>query len=303
MSRNSQLAMLPLSKVIFAVVVWGISFIATKIALQDVSPITVIWLRFALGVLVLGYVVLLRGQFKLPSLKDSLYFALLGFIGITYHQWLQSTGLVTAQASTTAWIVSTTPIFIAILGWFILKESLNWFQIMGIGLASIGVLIVVSGGEVTALRFDQLFESGNRLILISAPNWAIFSVLSRHGLKKYPPSHMMFFVMCFGWVLMGIPFLMGLGFAEIGKLTGQGWTSVLFLGIACSGIAYVFWYDGLQALPASQVGAMLYFEPIVTVAVAAIILREPFFVTSLLGGLSILLGVYWVEHAGNFPRA
>ncbi|MEN8171276.1 MAG: DMT family transporter [Chloroflexota bacterium] len=251
MSRNSQLAMLPLSKVIFAVVVWGISFIATKIALQDVSPITVIWLRFALGVLVLGYVVLLRGQFKLPSLKDSLYFALLGFIGITYHQWLQSTGLVTAQASTTAWIVSTTPIFIAILGWFILKESLNWFQIMGIGLASIGVLIVVSGGEVTALRFDQLFESGNRLILISAPNWAIFSVLSRHGLKKYPPSHMMFFVMCFGWVLMGIPFLMGLGFAEIGKLTGQGWTSVLFLGIACSGIAYVFWYDGLQALPAS----------------------------------------------------
>ncbi|MEN8171275.1 MAG: hypothetical protein ABFS03_00180 [Chloroflexota bacterium] len=48
---------------------------------------------------------------------------------------------------------------------------------------------------------------------------------------------------------------------------------------------------------------MLYFEPIVTVAVAAIILREPFFVTSLLGGLSILLGVYWVEHAGNFPRA
>jgi len=235
MSRKNQFAILPLAKVIFAVVVWGASFIATKIALQDISPVTVIWLRFTMGVLILGAAVFVRGQFRWPSWNYNAYFILLGFIGITYHQWLQSTGLVTAQASTTAWIVSTTPIFIAVLGWLVLKERVNWIQIAGIVLASIGVLIVITGGKLTALRIDQILEPGNRLIMLSAPNWAVFSVLSRRGLKKHPAARMMFFVMVYGWLMIGIPFFAGPGFSELGLLTKQGWLGILFLGIACSG--------------------------------------------------------------------
>ena len=73
----------------------------------------------------------LRRQFSLPRPKDWPYFALLGFLGITFHQWLQSTGLVTSQATTTGWIVASMPIFIAILGWLVLKEKLNWLQALG----------------------------------------------------------------------------------------------------------------------------------------------------------------------------
>jgi drug/metabolite transporter (DMT)-like permease len=144
MPSNKQFAFIPLAKVLFAVVVWGASFIATKVALQDVSPITVVWLRFAIGLLILGITLFVRRQFLWPTWKDCAYFALLGFIGITFHQWLQSTGLVTAKASTTAWIVATTPIFIAILGWIILNERMNFLQILGIVLASLGVVLVVS---------------------------------------------------------------------------------------------------------------------------------------------------------------
>src|SRR6185503_7084829 len=100
-------------KALFAVTVWGASFVATKIALQYGSPTTVVWLRFALGVLILGFAVGLSKQFSLPLGKDWGYFALLGFLGITFHQWLQSTGLVTAQATTTGWIIASTPIFMA----------------------------------------------------------------------------------------------------------------------------------------------------------------------------------------------
>jgi drug/metabolite transporter (DMT)-like permease len=114
---------------------------------------------------------------------------------------------------------------------------------------------------------------------------------------------MMFFVMSFGWVFTTIPFISGSGFSEIGALTVSGWLSILFLGIACSGLAYVFWYDGLQAVSASQVGVMLYIEPIIAVAVAAIILGEPILFTSVLGGLGIIVGVYWVERAGKNLQA
>jgi drug/metabolite transporter (DMT)-like permease len=70
---------------------------------------------------------------------------------------------------------------------------------------------------------------------------------------------------------------------------------VTFLGVACSGIAYVFWYDALRVLPAGQVGALLYLEPLVTVAVAAVLIDEPVLPATLAGGFAILMGVWLVS--------
>jgi drug/metabolite transporter (DMT)-like permease len=290
--RSQQVAY---AKVTFAVVVWGASFIATKVALQDISPVTVVWLRFAMGVVILGAAVGARKQFALPKVNELGYFALLGFIGITFHQWLQSTGLVTAQASTTAWIVATTPVFIALLGTLLLKEKLGWIKVGGILLAGLGVLLVVSKGELSTLAAGRIGTPGDLLILISAPNWAVFSVLSRQGLQKHPAARMMLYVMGLGWLFTSALFFAGPRLAEIGQLTLNGWLAVGFLGIACSGLAYIFWYDGLQAIPAAQVGAFLYLEPLVAVVVAALVLGEAILAASLVGGLIILLGVWLVN--------
>lgn len=286
-------------KAAFAVVVWGASFIATKVALRDVSPVTVVWLRFTLGVVILGIAVALRKQFALLGGKDLAYFALLGFLGITFHQWLQSNGLVTAQATSTAWIVATTPIFIAILGWLILKEKLRWLQALGIVLAFVGVLLVVTKGNLASLVTGHFGEPGDLLIMISAPNWAIFSILSRYGLRRHPAARMMLYVMGLGWVFTSILFFSGPGIAQVSQLTHKGWLGVVFLGVFCSGLAYIFWYDALQALPASQVGVFLYIEPLVTVMVAAAVLGEPLLLASLLGGAIILFGVWLVNRSAK----
>ncbi|MCJ7702927.1 MAG: DMT family transporter [Anaerolineales bacterium] len=286
---------LPYAKVIFSVSVWGASFIATKVVLREVSPVTVVWLRFGIGVLILGLTNLWRRQLTLPGWKDGLYFGLLGFLGITFHQWLQSTGLVTAQASTTAWIVATTPIFMAVLGWAFLRERLARSQLMGIVLAAIGVIGVVSKGDLASLVVGQFGTAGDVLILISAANWAVFSALTRRGLDRHPATWMLFYVMGFGWLLVTGLLMTGPGLTEVGQLSLYGWLGVAVLGIACSGLAYIFWYDGLQAIPTSQVGAFLYLEPLVAVIVAAMVLSEPILLVSLAAGGMILLGVWLVN--------
>ena len=291
------------AKVTFAVLVWGASFIATKIALEDISPVTVVWLRFAMGVAILGAAVVGRRQFAVPKLKELGYFALLGFIGITFHQWLQSTGLQTALASTTAWIVATTPVFMALLGYLLLKERLGWMKVSGILLAGLGVLLVVSQGDLSSLLEGRFGTPGDFLILISAPNWAIFSVLSRRGLQSHPAARMMLYVMGFGWLFSSLLLFAGPGLAEIGSLTLNGWIGVSFLGIACSGLAYIFWYDGLQAIPASQVGAFLYLEPLVAVVVAALLLQEAILLASVIGGAIILFGVWMVNRSAPGVRS
>jgi drug/metabolite transporter (DMT)-like permease len=282
-------------KALFSVTVWGASFVATKVALVEAAPITVVWLRFAIGVVILGLAVKLRGQFSLPQGKDWGYFALLGFLGITFHQWLQSTGLVTAQATTTGWIVASTPIFMALLGFIVLKESLRWEQVLGIVLATFGVLLVVTKGNLSALARGRFGTPGDILILISAVNWAVFSALSRSGLKRLPATHMMFYIMTFGWLFSSVLFFATPNLKPISHISWNSWLALVFLGVFCSGIAYIFWYDALQALPVAQTGAFLYIEPIVTVIVAAIILSERLLFATLLGGIIILIGVWLVN--------
>lgn len=286
---------IPYLEALFAVVVWGASFIATKVALQDVSPVTVVWLRFTMGVVILGAAVAMRRQFALPRKSEWAYFALLGFLGITFHQWLQSNGLQTSEAGTTAWIVATTPVFMAILGRFILKERLGWLKTLGIFLAFGGVLLVVSKGDLSSVSVGRLGAPGDKLILVSAVNWAVFSVLSRRGLKSYPAGLMMFYVMTLGWLFTSVLFFAGANTAEIANLTFNGWLGIAFLGVFCSGLAYIAWYDALQALSAAQTGVFLYIEPLVAVVVAFFVLGEPITLASLVGGAVILFGVWLVN--------
>jgi drug/metabolite transporter (DMT)-like permease len=102
---------------------------------------------------------------------------------------------------------------------------------------------------------------------------------------------MMLYVMGSGWLLGTIPWVLAGGPAEIGHLSSGGWVAIAFLGVFCSGLAYIYWYDALRALPAAKVGSLLYLEPLVTMVVAAALLGEVVALSAVLGGAVILLGV------------
>lgn len=293
--RSPAPRLLGIFEAFFAVSIWGGSFVATKVALAQAAPLTVVWLRFGIGVLLLGLAVTLRRQWRKPGAADLRYFALLGLIGITLHQWLQSTGLVTARATTTAWIVATIPVFMALLGWLVLREKLRRGQVVGILLAALGVLAIVSKGDVGQILVGRFGSLGDFLILVSAPNWAVFSALSRRGLQQYPATLMMFYVMLFGWLFTTLLFLAGPGLPAVGAIQVQSWWGIVFLGVFASGLAYVAWYDALQILPVAQAGAFVYLEPFVTVLVAAWVLGETFGLAEALGAATILAGIWLVN--------
>lgn len=283
-------------KALFATAIWGATFIATKFALREVSPATIVWLRFGIGTLILGLTVIIRKQFAFPGRAELGYLALTGFLGVTFHQWLQATGLITAQAIATAWIVATIPIFTAILGYIFLKEKLGLVRILGILVATLGVLLVVSKGNLASLASRNFGTPGDFLILLSAINWAVFSVLSRRGLATHPPARMMFYVMLFGWIFACLwLFGLGPGLRELPHLTLTGWSSILGLAIFGSGLAYIAWYDALKVLPASQLGVFIYIEPLVTMILAALLLSESVTIAALAGGGITLLGIYLVN--------
>jgi len=283
---------------VLTVVLWGASFVALKVLLQELGPAALTAVRFAIGIAVLAAVSAARRQIQLPRARDLPMLALLGFLGIAFHQWLQATGLQTASATVTSWIVATIPVFVALLGWLVLRERLGWWRIAGIALAAVGVTVVVSDGDLLGLLTGTTGAPGDILIAISAVNWAVFTILSKRFMERsgsLRPVTMMLCVMGFGWAFS----LAWLGVAGGGqailRLSSGGWWAMAFLGIGCSGLAYLFWYDALDHIDATQAGVFLYFEPLATAVIAWPLLGEPISGAMLAGGAAILAGVWMVN--------
>jgi len=186
-------------------------------------------------------------------------------------------------------------VFTALLAWIFLRETFGALRILGLAIAFVGAILVVTKGVFTEETLHLPSTLGDGLALASALNWAIFSVLSKPVLRRLPPTLMMAYVMTLGWLAI-LPFWGATqGWNEIAQLTAPGWIAVAFLGIFCSGVAYIFWYDALAHIDAAQVSAFIYLEPLVTMALAAVLLAEPITLIALAGGATIILGVYLVN--------
>lgn len=284
---------------LLAITFWGASFVATKVALQELSPLTVVAVRFALGLLVLWGTVIVRGRVLLITGRELGYLAVLGAVGIFVHQLLQTNGLVTTSATNTGWLVALTPIFTALLARALLGESFGPARVAGLLLAFAGAMaiVVTRAGSVRVLGLPA--TPGDFLAFLSAPNWAVFSVLSKRALARRPPTLVMAYVMALGWLMLLPLALADAGWGRLGELSPSGWAALLFLGLFCSGLAYLFWYGALQGGDASQVAAFLYLEPLVTLIIAALVLGEPITLWTLVGGAAVLAGVWLV----NWPAS
>jgi drug/metabolite transporter (DMT)-like permease len=287
-------------KAFLAVAFWGASFVATKLVLRELSPITIVILRFALGLAALIAIVNLKGKWAFVPRRDLGWFLFLGFNGIFVHQLLQVNGLVSTSATNTGWMVALIPIFTALLAWVLLREPFGLIQVLGLALAALGTLLVVSRGEFETGAISLPATRGDLLVFLSAPNWAIFSVLSKRLLARYPPSFMITVTMGLGWLLLLPLFVASAGWRELPGLSLEGWAGLLFLGLFCSGLAYVFWYDALKVAGAGHVASFLYLEPLVTFVVAMALLKERPVIGTLVGGGLILSGVWLVNrHRGR----
>ena len=281
--------------VLLAVVFWGISFVATKAALAEITPITLIFTRFALGVALLLAIAAARGQALVPPREMWRSLALMGFVGVFVHHMIQSHALTLTSAVNTGWLIGLTPLWSALLSAYALRERFGPAKLAGLALGFIGAALVVTRGRMGAGLLALPQTRGDLLILVSTLNWAVYTVLGHPVLKRLGPARATTGALVLGWLMLAPFFAAARGWREYGALTGTGWAAVLFLGIACSGLGYLFWYGALERIEASRVAAFLYLEPLVTLAAAILMLGETVSATTVVGGLLVLTGVALVQ--------
>lgn len=289
--------------VLLAVVLWGISFVATKAALRELSPVVLIFSRFGLGTLLLLAILLVRRQPIVPPRSAWPTLVLLGFVGVFVHQMLQAYGLVFTSAVNTGWLIGLIPIWSALLSGIFLKERFGAAKLGGLALGFAGALLVVTRGRFGAGVLELPATRGDFLVLASTLNWAVYTILGRATLGRLGASRTTTAAMFLGWLMLAPLFAQERGWRALQALSPAGWGSVLFLGIGCSGLGYLFWYEALEHLEPSRVAAFLYLEPLVTLCAAMLLLGETIHVTTVLGGVLVLSGVILVQRARGAPGA
>lgn len=279
---------------LWAIIFWGFSFIATKVALREIHPFTLLALRFGIGGCLLLLVQFQRNRrfLKTFSSKDWISIVFLAVVGVSGHTLLQAYGLLYTTAINTGWIVAIMPIFIAIAARFYLGEPITLRKIGGILLGFWGIFLVISKGVFSFSIFHVGSTFGDLLILSSALTWTAFTVGGREFLSHFPPLAAITPIMIVG-CLATFPFTwLKWEWNLLFHLSIIAWMGILFLGIFCSGLAYLFWYSALEKKDSSVVGMYLYLEPFVTLIGAYLFLGEEIHWITLAGGGMTLLGVY-----------
>jgi drug/metabolite transporter (DMT)-like permease len=221
----------------------------------------------------------------------------MGLIGVFVHQILQSYALTMTGAINAGWLIGLTPLWSAALSAWLLRERFPPAKVAGLVLGFAGAALVVTRGRPVAAGLAVPSTRGDLPILASTLNWAVYTVLGQTVLKRLGATRATAGALLFGWLMLLPLFAVRAGWREYAGLSLGGWGAVLFLGIACSGLGYLFWYGALEKVPASAVSALLYLEPLVTLAAGVALLGEVVHLTTMVGGLTVLAGVFLVERA------
>lgn len=287
---------LPIAAGILAVFFWAISFVAIKIALPQMRPVTMIFLRQLLGTITVVIVVGLHGRWELPSRSDLPRILFTSFVGIGLHQWLQAQGMLTTTAISTSWLSALAPILIALMSWIWLHEPFVPIQGVWLLIAGIGAVLVASGSWQSLFQ-GSFGDIGALLVLASAFVWALYSILLKQLLYKIKSDTVTLTVLLLG-LLMVLPiFVYSEGWMDVYDISLSGWVSVIVLGVGSTGLASILYNYALKNISGTVVASLQYPEPLITVAIATWLLQETFTFSMGVGGLLILLGIWCIQRA------
>ncbi|MFJ2044025.1 DMT family transporter [Paenibacillus taichungensis] len=286
--------------------IWGTTFISTKVLLIDFTPVEILFFRFVIGyvVLFLIYPRLMR----ITSLREEMLFIGAGLCGVTLYFLIENIALVYTLASNVGVIVSIAPFFTAVLAHFFLDgERLQKRFIVGFAIALSGIILIGFNGSFIL----QLNPLGDLLAFVAPAVWAIYSVLMRKiGELPYHTIGATRKVFFYGLLFM-LPALFLFEFHfDLGRFANMtNLSNLLFLGLGASALCFVTWNRAVSLLGAVKTSVYIYLVPVITVVASALILHERITWITLLGALLTLLGsfisekkVHRKDHRSTLPE-
>ena len=282
-----------------AVVMWGINFSFIKIALREMTPNGFNGWRMTLTAA--GFVVLLAfsGQgFRVPR-RDFWKLLLLGVAGNAVYQAIFIHGASATSASNASFILSTSPVFVALLSAALGIERIHWAAWLGIFISVAGLYVVIAANG-NGLQWSGADVRGDGLILLGTIVWAIGTVLAKPFLETMTPLKYSAVTVALGavfYIPTTIRDMLAVPFATV---SWKAWLSLVMSGLFGLVFGYLIWYYSVQRVGNARTAVYNNLTPIFTALFASLLLGEKLSPIQAVGAAIILGGVYLTRMGYRF---
>jgi drug/metabolite transporter (DMT)-like permease len=278
-------------------VIWGLSFLSTKVALDVMPPMTIAVARFVVAVVAILPVAALRRESLRLRLRDLPLMSAGGLAGITVYFLCENNGIALLTASESSLVIATIPVLTMLVDRAILKTALAARSWIGAVLSFVGVALIVapSIGGVSSPIAGFAYMAG------AAVSWVAYVLATKPLSARYGGLCITFWQSLLG--LAGcVPFALAEPRGWVGSVNPATALNVLYLGLLCSAAGYLLYIAAIGELGAGTSSVFLNLVPVVSVVAAFFLLGERLGGLTLAGGAVAVGGVYLATMPGRSPR-
>jgi drug/metabolite transporter (DMT)-like permease len=274
---------------------WASGFIAGKLALAEMTPLSVAACRYAVAAaILLPFAIRQRPRAGVGPARGPL--ALMILAGGVLYPWLFLLALEHTTATNTALLVALNPVFTLLLVPLV-GEPVDRRRFIGVAVALTGAAIVITRGDLAQMG-TLSFQTGDLLALVAAAMWAAFNVASRSVVHRLAPS----FTNCVIYSVGGATlYLLGRSEAPLTQFAAATPTAVggiIIMALLSSVMAGQLFLVGVRTVGVSRTVVFVYLVPVLTAGLSALLLGEQLQVAQAVGGAAVLAGVYGTTRAG-----
>lgn len=272
--------------------IWGFSFLSIKVAVEVIPPMSLGLARFVIATALLATFLAFARRRPRLEFRDLPLMAGAGLVGVTLYFLGENNGVLRLSASESSIIIGTIPVITILADRAFCRARLSPAQGAGATLSALGVGVMVA--ESLRISLDPI---GYLYMAVAAVSWVAYAFMTRPLFKRYDRLEITFWQSLFG----------AIGFVPFALAESVPWEAitpivtfnVLYLGVFCSALGYLFYVIGLDVLGAGVSSVFINLVPVVSVAASFFILGERLSAVQLAGGAVAVVGVYLASLAGQ----
>ena len=275
--------------------IWGGTFVAGKHVVAVLSPMMGSFARYVIAcVALLVAAFLLEGGLPKLSRKQWIATFVLGTLGVFAYNLFFMAALERLPGSRAALIIALNPVITIAISAVVLKEHLSARRWVGVAIALLGVWIVISHGDIASLKSAGI-GAGELFMFGAVTSWALYTIIGRKVLGGLTPLAATNYAALWGTLLLAGAAAPEFGSVTMAEFDGTLVGSLLYLGIAGTALAFVWYYMSVKKLGTAVTSIFNNLVPVFGVAISVLVLGEPLLASMLIGGAIAIVGVMMVS--------
>lgn len=276
---------------VLTVVFWGLSIISTKVVLAQIPPVSIAFFRYSIATATLIPLALLTRSLPKITLKDLGTIIVTSMFGIVLYFLFENNALRYTTASNASMLVAAMPLFAIIIEALFFRQRISWKMATCILISIVGVYLVVTVDG--RLDFSSSRFYGNLLMMGSMICWVVYTFLNKNLDGKYSGMTVITY-QSLASIFLFIPFVLPeiKRWPEFGSISPFILANLVFLGVVCSALEYLFYIYAVKKLGATVSTTFLNLIPVVTVISGTLLLQEKLLWIEVLGMGLIMASIY-----------